>query len=506
MPHMERPFTPAQDVAQLDSVHADRSAWTLTRRGLIGSAAAAVVATALPTPAAAARSVHDGYDAVVVGAGFAGLAAARRLTLAGKSVLVLEARDRVGGRTLNHPIGGGAITELGAGYVGPTQDELFKLADHYGVGTFPVYNIGDNVYFNDGQRFLYPFGGLPPDRALVQDLAQVGAKLNAMAREVPLDTPWLAANAPDWDGQTFQTWRDQHFQTEVARQFFDGVLHAVWGFEAREASLLSVLFYIAGAGNESTPGTLERLTGEAQQSRLIGGTQGLALRIAQDLGTAVVLSTPVRRITYDAAGVQVDGDRMRVSAKAVIVAIPTPLAGRIIYDPPLPFMRDQLTQRMPLGTYIKTEAIYDRPFWRDAGLTGQAQSTEGPVRITIEGSPPSGPGILVGFIGGDDARIWGQRSDQERQEVVLQSFAKFFGPKALQPRDYLDINWAAEPFSRGDTMPFTPPGVLLGYGDEIRKPVGPIHWAGTETSTFWNGYLEGAIRSGYRAADEIIDS
>jgi monoamine oxidase len=233
--------------------------------------------------------------------------------------------------------------------------------------------------------------------------------------------------------------------------------------------------------------------------------QGLALRIAQDLGTAVVLSTPVRRITYDAAGVQVYGDRMRVSAKAVIVAIPTPLAGRIIYDPPLPFMRDQLTQRMPLGTYIKTEAIYDRPFWRDAGLTGQAQSTEGPVRITIEGSPPSGPGILVGFIGGDDARIWGQRSDQERQEAVLQSFAKFFGPKALQPRDYLDINWAEEPFSRGDPVPFTPPGVLLGYGDEIRKPVGPIHWAGTETSTFWNGYLEGAIRSGYRAADGRVD-
>jgi monoamine oxidase len=327
-----------------------------------------------------------------------------------------------------------------------------------------------------------------------------------MAREVPLDAPWLAANAPDWDGQTFQTWRDQHFQTEGARQFFDGVLHAVWGFEAREASLLSVLFYIAAAGNESTPGTLERLTGEAQQSRLIGGTQGLALRIAQDLGTAVVLATPVRRITYDAAGVQVDGDRMRVSAKAVIVAIPTPLAGRIIYDPPLPFMRDQLTQRMPLGTYIKTEAIYDRPFWRDAGLTGQAQSTEGPVRQTIEGSPPSGPGILVGFIGGDDARIWGQRSAQERQEAVLQSFAKFFGPKALQPRDYLDINWAEEPFSRGDPVPFAPPGVLLGYGDEIRKPVGPIHWAGTETSTFWNGYLEGAIRSGYRAADEIIDA
>src|SRR5215510_5710036 len=197
----------SEQKAPRDRDPANRSAWALTRRGLIGSAAAAVVATALPTPVAAARSVRHGYDAVVVGAGFAGLAAARRLALAGKSVIVLEAQDRVGGRTLNHSIGGGAITELGAGYVGPTQDELFKLADHYGVGTFPVYNIGDNVYFKDGKRFRYPFGGFPRDPDAAQDfldLAQVGPKLDAMAREVPLDAPWLAANAPDWDARRFR--------------------------------------------------------------------------------------------------------------------------------------------------------------------------------------------------------------------------------------------------------------------------------------------------------------
>jgi monoamine oxidase len=452
--------------AQFEGDHINQSTWTPTRRGLIAPAAAAVMAGVLPAPAVIAGSVHDGYDAVVVGAGYAGLAAARRLTLAGKSVIVLEARDRVGGKTLNESIGGGAIAELGAGYVGPTQDELLKLAEFYGVGTFPVFNNGDNVYFTNGRAERYRSIADFPDPVAAKDIGQGVAKINAMAGEVPLDAPWLAANAPDWDGQTFQTWRDQNLTTEGGRQFLDGVTKAIWGFEPREPSLLYVLFYVAAAGNENTLGTFQSLLVDAQQSRLIGGTQGLAIRIARDLGKAVVLSTPVRRITYDSAGVQVDGDGMSVKAKSVIVAIPTPLAGRIIYDPPLPFMRDQLTQRMPLGEYIKAEAIYDLPFWRDEGLTGQAQSTEGPVRNTIEGSPPSGrPGILVGFIAGDDARIWGQRSDQERRSAVLQNFANFFGDKALRPRDYIDMNWTEEPFSRGAPVPFAPPGVLLGYGD-----------------------------------------
>jgi len=242
------------------------------------------MASVLPAPAVIAGSVHDGYDAVVVGAGYAGLAAARRVTLAGKSVIVLEARDRVGGKTLNESIGGGAITELGAGYVGPTQDELLKLAKHFGVGTFPVFNTSNNIYFTNGEAFPYPSGGPFPDQAVAADFGQAAVKIDAMAREVPLDAPWLAANAPDWDGQTFQTWRDQNLTTEGGQILNGPVANTIWGFEPRESSLLYVLFYVAAASNESHPGTFQRLLVDAQQSRLIGGTQGLAIRIARDLG------------------------------------------------------------------------------------------------------------------------------------------------------------------------------------------------------------------------------
>ncbi len=196
---------------------------------------------------------------------------------------------------------------------------------------------------------------------------------------------------------------------------------------------------------------------------------------------------------------------MTVEAQHAIVAIPPTLAGRLRYSPPLPALRDQLTQRMPMGTVIKVHCLYETPFWRDEGLTGQVTSDSGIIRITFDNSPESGtPGVLLGFIEGDEGRIWGQKSLEERRNAVLECLVRYFGEKAGQPYEYVEQNWAEEEYTRGCYAGYMPTGVWSLYGQALRLPIGRLHWAGTETATAWNGYMDGAIQSGQRAAAEVL--
>jgi monoamine oxidase len=219
----------------------------------------------------------------------------------------------------------------------------------------------------------------------------------------------------------------------------------------------------------------------------------------------VVLSSPVRRIAQTATGVTVVSDTGTATGKRVIVAIPPTLAARIEYDPPLPPLRDQLTQHMPQGTLMKFEAVYDTPFWRAKGLNGQVVSENGPVKVTFDTSPANGSlGIMMGFIGGHDARVWEDRPANERRDAVLQNFANYFGNEALSPRQVVEFNWSTEVWNRGCPVAVLGPGTLIDFGTALRTPVGRVHWAGTETSTYWNGYMDGAVRSGERAAKEAL--
>jgi monoamine oxidase len=283
----------------------------------------------------------------------------------------------------------------------------------------------------------------------------------------------------------------------------------IFGAEPTEISLLFTLFYIAASGNEQNQGTFERNFNTrmgAQQDRFVGGTQLVALRVAQRLGKRrVLLNHPVKRIDQSGDAVIVDSRRLRVRAKRAIIALPPTLAGRIDYSPDMPSDRDQLTQRIPQGNLTKVTAVYDRPFWRDAGLTGTAVSTDGFVNATFDDTPPGGsPGVVFGFVGGDQSRAFNALSDSDRQAAVLGQFTQFFGSQAGAPIGYLESNWASEPWSRGCPVGIPGPGVLTAVGPALRRPVGRIHWAGTETSTYWNGYMDGAVRSGERAAAEVL--
>jgi monoamine oxidase len=458
-------------------------------------------------------------DVAIVGAGLAGLVAARRLAAAGAQPLVLEARDRVGGRLLNEEIGDGKVVEVGGQWIGPTQDRIAALAAGLGVGTFPTYDEGREVMVIGGKRATFTgFNdlGVPLLRDLsaavsplaLADFEQARIRLDWMAKRVPVQAPWEAPKARLWDGQTFASWMRRNVATAAARTLLEVLTEAVWAAEPADVSLLHLLFYTrSGGGLESLIGT----DGGAQQDRFHGGSQRIATLLAEQLGAERVrLGSPVRRIEHGGGGVAVhaaggSGGSVCVRARRAIVAIPPTLAGRVDYDPPLPALRDQLTQRMPQGSVIKTMAIYEEPFWRREGLSGQGLHDAGPARITFDNSPPDGsPGVLLGFLEGRYARHWATRPAAERRAAILAGHARLFGERAARPEGFVERIWAEEEWTRGCYGCLMTTGGWTEYGRALREPVGRLHWAGAETATVWNGYMDGAVSSGEQASSEVL--
>jgi monoamine oxidase len=448
-------------------------------------------------------------DVVVVGAGLAGLSAARALASAGKSVAVLEARDRVGGRTLNHALGGGKVVEVGGEFVGPTQDYAIALANELGVKQYPAYQNLKSAYINGQGQVSYYSGNLPPAGVTgTVDLVQLVTEIDNLASQVPVDKPWTWSKAAQYDGQSADTWirantADPQTAIELVELFLDSAVGAI----AAEVSMLYLLAQVAGMGDAQNVGTIERgisSQGGAQDSRLIGGSQELSFRSAAQLGRQVVLSSPVRRIEQAGSGVTVVADKGIWKAKHAIVAVPPQLAAEINYTPLLPPIQDAMLRRMTLGTLMKIHAVYPEPFWRQDPGVWMALKIGGVVPEMFDNTPPEGtPGVLMGFHGGHS---WRQYANDPvgRRNGALRDFAQAFGSRALNPIDYFEQDWTAEPWSRGCPVSVVAPGVVTEFLPNLIVPFGRVHWAGTETATYWNGYMDGAISSGHRAAAEVI--
>ncbi len=442
-------------------------------------------------------------DVIVIGGGLAGVRAAAKLKAGGASVLVLEARDRLGGRTYTRRLGGAAF-DFGGQFIGPGQPRMYQLVRDLGLDLAPTHAAGRKVLELGGRTrtyagtipFINPFKLLP--------LHLVLSRIDGFSRKVPREAPWNAHNASSLDSLTLEAWRRPAWAigTDV-RRLMDAVVRTVFGAEAGELSLLHFLWFVSSNGGLMR---LAETRGGFQQDRIVGGAQQISEHLAATLGPERIrLNVAVRMVGQDANGVTVKSSSASWRARRVVVAVPLAIAGRIAYEPLLPAARDQIHQRVAMGSTLKIFATYQRAFWRERGLSGEAVGTSGAISVAFDNTSHDGlVPCLLGFVAGRAARLFATLPAERRRAQMLDELARFFGPEARTPLEYAEMDWGEERYSGGCPIGNFPPGTLSAFGEALRAPVGRIHWAGTESAQQCTGYMEGAIESGDRAAEETL--
>ena len=446
-------------------------------------------------------------DVCVIGAGYSGLTAALRLKQAGASVIVLEARNRIGGRSLTAQIKGGGWVDFGGQWVGPDQNAFYSLIKEMGAEWYTSPFVGKSLersVLNAGE--FVRLGNEVTDQYPGSELIEPAyKKIDDLAASIDPEKPWTHPDAEKLDAMTFAEWLERNVAHDNTRASVGDVVSSVACASPSEISILEMAFLVRACHG------LDKLfayTGGAQQDRVVFGTQPVAQKVADRLGKrAVRLGQPVRRIAWNEKGVTVRSDELSVSARYAVVAIPPNLAGAIEYDPSPPTNRVQVTQRWPQGLVIKVQMVYAEPYWRADGLNGASSDYRAMVGETADSGVPekySGKGIMTGFIYSREARKAALLPAKERKEIVLKEMAERFGPKALKPIDYHEMNWSTQQWTRGCFTGFLTPGATTLFKSAVRDPVGPIHWAGTENSTVWPSFIDGAIVSGEREAKAIV--
>ncbi|GAB7006498.1 FAD-dependent oxidoreductase [Nocardioides sp. AN3] len=421
-------------------------------------------------------------------------------------MIVLEARDRVAGRNLGGHLESGVPVEMGGQWIAEAHTEVLKLVGDLGLETFPSYDDGVALTLYRGQvTRASEVSQLGLTLNVAPEVERMTGLLTELASTISLSAPWLTERAAALDAMTFAEWVRSNTTEPEAVAYWQALVRGVFAAEPSELSLLHFLFYVK---SNTSLELLISTTRGAQERRVVGGTHQISERLAEGLGEVVRLGRRVTRIVQNDEHVHVHADGGDVTARRVIVTIPPALAGRLRYEPGLPTQRDALTQQMPMGSVIKVQIAYPTPFWRKAGLNGLASNLDnGGLSVTLDNSPADGScGVIVGFFEGAEAREVADLTPERRKKLAVETLIRFFGPEAAEPIDYVEQDWMAEEFTRGCYGGRLGAGAWTSFGPALAQSVGRIHWAGAESADVWNGYMEGAVRSGHRAAAEVLGS
>jgi monoamine oxidase len=442
------------------------------------------------------------YDVVVIGAGYAGLAAGLALQKAGKNILLLEARNRCGGRILTEYFSEQDYTDLGGQWIGPGHERMYQLAAEFGVDTFSTYESGKSSLLLNGKLKHYK-GIIPPLPffALIS-LDRAIRKINQLAKTIDLDHPYLSPNAAKWDAMSLQDWMMQQMKNDTARKMFAVATEAIFATDAATLSFLHALFYIKSSKHIDF---LMNINKGAQQDRIKGGAQSICIKMAEALDDAIHYEKVVMQIHQDEHNVTISGQGFSYTATHCIVAVPPAVSTEINYTPAVPETQWQLMKASFMGTVVKCYAVYPSPFWRKQFKNGLVAAPDELTSVVFDNSPFNGSkGILMGFSLAEKAKQLMQHDQATRKEIVKAGFVKMFGAEAANIEYYTDKSFTEEPFTKGCYAGMFPPRILTQLQTSLATPFHRIHWAGTETSIQFNGYMEGAVRSGERAAREIL--
>jgi len=445
------------------------------------------------------------HDVIIIGAGFAGLSAAKSLKENGvENFLVLEARDRVGGRTKPGTIAGLDI-DLGGMWLGPTQTSLASWAEQMQVQTYSTPMKGKGCFRIKGKDHHGEGEDIDGLFNLLEGVDYLNSrrKLSKLSDRLDCEAPWDHPQAAELDAMTVEQWLQANVRTERTRIAYRLICFSLFCAEASQMSMLFFIHYVkSGDGLEVI---LSAMGDGAQRYLFHGSVHQIARKVGEELGDKLRLSQAVHAIEWSDDKAVITTADNRYEARKVIISVPATLIPKIDFSPALPMAKAAFHNRLSMGSAIKYWIAYDRPFWRDKGLNGMVFVDDHPCAPCFDVSPPGQPkGIIAGFFDGNNALDYSDRGQDARRDLLIEMLAEHLGEEARSPIEYVDNDWTGEEWSGGCYGAYAPPGIYARYGEWLRKPIGPLHWAGTETSAQWTGYIDGAIRSGERAAGEVL--